>query len=84
MNLWSEQSGVSPSEVSHSKENPNIPLKRMWKNPQDGHNDSVIMSMMCMSKKIISGIRIKSSQQSSHFILQYKESGQSCFVVSYH
>ena len=28
--------------------------------------------------------RIKSSPQSSHFILQNKESGQACFVVSYH
>ena len=28
--------------------------------------------------------RIKSSPQSSHFILQNKESGQSCFVMSYH
>ena len=29
-------------------------------------------------------VRIKSSPQSSHFILQNKESGQSCFVMSYH
>ena len=28
--------------------------------------------------------RIKSSPQSSHFILQNKKSGQACFVVSYH
>ena len=41
MNLWSISVWSLPIR-DQRKENPNIPLKRMWKNPQDCRNDSVI------------------------------------------